>query len=119
MKLLRKIKEYFKSKFIQNEWKDITTAPKDGSIIEIQNNWTLAPWYTLSIWNNDCESWQNLENGKVINSFHINGGHLKWREFKGNILRYKDPTNGEQFKPNYAFNIWKRNRNKVWIRGIL
>ena len=31
-------------------WRPINTAPRDGTVIEIKNNYGLAPWYDLFRW---------------------------------------------------------------------
>lgn len=81
-------------------WNDITAAPRDGTPIEIQNNWGVAAHYGVCKWVQG-RGWVYL---KDENMGMGDGAHLSWRPFTGNATSYVDPTNGAQDTPEY----WRR-----------
>ena len=94
--------------FIQNPcryntpsgWRDIKDAPKDGTVIEIQNNWGVAPWFMLSRW--EAGKWRAANNSN--SAMADEGPHLSWRPYDGQVGQYCDPTGGAQYTMSY----WQR-----------
>lgn len=96
-----------------DEWQSMTTAPRDGSTIEIQNNYGVMPWYGIFRWaetdygpgawcSGGCQSheWQSADR---LGSSLMPGDEssLKWRPYTGSIQRYVDPTSGAQTTVGY------------------
>ena len=79
------------------KWQPIVTAPRDGTVIEIQNNWGVAPTFGLSKWVSK-RGWVDATNE---NSGTMDGEHLTWRPFDGDPTAYVDPTNGAQNTQEY------------------
>ena len=80
-----------------NDWRNILSAPRDGTPIEIRNTWGIAPHYGLCKW--------VLGQGWVYandpSASMIDGPHLDWREYAGKPEDYVDPTNGRQETVEY------------------
>lgn len=74
-------------------WNDIRDAPRDGTPIEIQNNWGVAPHFGVCRWDEKWSSWQYVDRP---NSGMSDGPHLSWRPYNGNAANYVDPTGGAQ-----------------------
>lgn len=80
-----------------SNWKDITSAPRDGTPIELENCYGIRPTYSLCKWIQG-QGW-----------IHVNdechgvgdGPWLRWREYKGDPSAYVDPTNGAQETMSY------------------
>ncbi|KKM22606.1 hypothetical protein LCGC14_1623560 [marine sediment metagenome] len=84
-----------------SEWRDITEAPRDGTVIEIQNNYGVAPTFRLSKWVS-ARGWVDATDENMGTS---DGPHLSWRPFDGDPTVYVDPTGGAQ------------NTNEYWLRA--
>ena len=81
----------------QDRWRDITSAPRDGTVIEIQNNWGVAPSFGIYKWV-DATGWVNARD----DNFGVgDGAHLSWRPFEGEASDYVDPTKGAQDTREY------------------
>ena len=77
-------------------WKPISTAPMDGTVIELKNNYGLVPTYSLS--KRVENSWQNA---KDPSSSIMDHPSHQWREYNGDESSYVDPTGGMQNDVNY------------------
>ncbi len=88
---------------VSNEWRNITEAPRDGSVIEIQNNYGIAPWYGIFKWVNERGWVDATDDNMGLGS--DDGDHLSWRPFDGSPPSYVDPTNGAQ------------DTNEYWLRA--
>ena len=87
-------KPYFRCTGISTDedWKDIETAPRDGTPVELENCYGIRPTYSLCKWVND-QGWIYVsDEGRGVD----NGPWLRWREYKGSASEYIDPTNGVQ-----------------------
>ena len=80
-------------------WNNIQDAPRDGTTIEIQNNWGVAAHYGICKWS--CGGWVYVHDELMGMS---DGPHLSWRPYSGGAADYIDPTNGEQNTDEY----WRR-----------
>lgn len=78
-------------------WNNITEAPRDGTVIEIQNNYGIAPTYSICKWVSG-RGWQNAVNES---SGVSDGPHLSWRPYVGAVDSYIDPTGGAQETREY------------------
>lgn len=81
-----------------NGWQSMSTAPKDGTQVEICCTYGVAPWYGVYSWKNGRWSEVN-DNSKGLtedNSFH-------WRPYSNGKCpaEYIDPTGGAQNTRNY------------------
>lgn len=81
-------------------WDPINTAPRDGTIIEVQCNYGVAPWFGLYRWEDGGSGARWWEVGGFDSSF-TEGGSFSWRPYTGDPERYIDPTGGEQDTRNY------------------
>lgn len=87
-------------------WNDITTAPRDGTPIELQNNWGVAPHYGVCAWTvpkrgRGQPRWHYVNDPQEKSM--SDGPHLSWRPYAG-ASTYVDPTGGAQNTPAYWLN---------------
>lgn len=101
---------------VQGQWSPMSTAPRDGTVIEIMNNYGVAPTYGLYRWTKE-ETYVNLfgKTGETItkrgtgrwasvdkpgHGFGVAENYFSWRPYDiaafNNSGRYNDPTNGAQ-----------------------
>lgn len=84
-------------------WKDIETAPRDGTVIELENCYGIRPFYSLCRW---VENRWGFSSGGWIkaddeNSGTSDGPWLRWRKYEGDPRTYIDPTRGAQVTMEY------------------
>jgi hypothetical protein len=100
-------------------WLPMSSAPRDGTVIELRCTYGVAPWYGLHRWTReqgsispdggigvfmaDTSRWV-----AVPDSSHSldDEQHLSWRPYAGKIEDYRDPTNGRQ------------NTSRYWREGV-
>ena len=98
-------------------WRSMTTAPGDGTIVELKNTFGVAPWYGIYKWTDEMQS---RENDWSLTAFKLQKPtwadmrqpgisiseeeRLQWRPFTGIAGGYVDPTGGAQDTPLY----WRR-----------
>lgn len=99
-------------------WQPISSAPREGTIIETKNSYGVAPTYCLARWTAEVSclafvqqedgstkqerttyignspSWQRADSQDGGNP--MDGPHLTWRPYKGDPAAYVDPTGGLQ-----------------------
>lgn len=75
---------------------DWSKAPRDGSIVEIESNAGIRPWYDLYRW--DGSAWASAT---IPSTFISSEARAGWRPFTGDPAHYIDPTNGFQFDGAY------------------
>lgn len=86
---------------MQSDWRPIDSAPRDGTWIELKNNYGLMPTYSLSRWAQwfgDRCAWVHSDDPNVSND---DGPFLEWRPYHGDPASYVDPTNGRQRTDEY------------------
>jgi hypothetical protein len=71
-------------------------APRDGTIIEIENNAGSHPWYDIYCWQ-DGQGWINVRDSS--RSLASAERHLRWRPYEGEIAGYVDPTKDTHVTP--------------------
>lgn len=81
-------------------WNDIATAPRDGTVIEIRNDYGIAPWYGIYKWA-DGRGWVDATDDRKGTA---DGEFLSWRHYNRTVADYVDPTNGAQMSKSY----WRR-----------
>jgi hypothetical protein len=81
-------------------WKPLSTAPKDGSVVEILETRGYAPMYGLFRWGDfgGMQSWVSV---KESNIGHSDTACAFWRPYTGNPRTYVDPTGGRQNTTKY------------------
>lgn len=92
-------------------WQEMSSAPRDGTWIEVKNTYGVAPSYGLARWTDEGmahgpdglvpykrrePAWDDGEGGG-----YMDGEHLHWRPYDGNPKTYIDPTGGLQNSPAY------------------
>lgn len=89
-------------------WSDMTSAPTDGTVIEIQNNYGIAPCFGL--YKRQDEKWIDVVASHQNSTMYISEGDIiafSCRPYTGTVEDYVDPTFGEQDKPEYWRNAVK------------
>lgn len=95
-----------------NGWRTMDSAPRDGSYVELECRYGVAPWYCIARWTDEVvssdqnglrhtwkqheKSWQKPEGGGPFSE-----GSLRWRPYNGEVSAYSDPTGGAQDSPAY------------------
>ena len=87
-------------------WHDMSSAPKDGSTIEIEMRWGAKPWRGLFRWNDtsvrEIDPSERIP-GEDLGATgwsgvpHASRGILSayaWRAFQGDPTKYEDPYSG-------------------------
>lgn len=75
-----------------SDWKDIESAPRDGTPVELENCYGTRPTYRLCKWV-DGEGWRDVNDElRGVGD----GPWLRWREYSNSTSDYADPTNGAQ-----------------------
>ena len=97
------------------DWLPMTTAPHDGTTIEIRCTYGVAPWFGLFKWTTEFTTtqdgkiftfqgagqWRGAEPGKENLGIGDEGSDFTWRPYHGNASAYHDPTGGIQNDPAY------------------
>ncbi len=79
-----------------NDWKPASTAPRDGTVVEMAETYGTAPWYGVFKYVNGHWQKANSPNEGVSED-----ECLFWRPYKSNVAAYKDPTGGAQNTVKY------------------
>lgn len=79
-------------------WQPMASAPHDGTVVEVRNNYGVAPWYGLYRWAvsefDNTGHWFNAK--QASHFFDHESDTLMWRPYKGDVTAYVDPTGGAQ-----------------------
>jgi hypothetical protein len=77
-------------------WRPASSAPRDGTIVEMMQTFGTAPWYGRFRWTKNTRdaqpSWRNVDD---LNGGVTENACLFWRPYKGKG-KYVDPTGGVQ-----------------------
>lgn len=85
-----------RSSALSSGWQSMSSAPRDGSIIELRCDYGIAPWFGLFRW--DGERWSNaIRDGSSVSGEDT----LTWRHTTAFTSNYVDPTGGQQDDPHY------------------
>lgn len=79
-------------------WQPVSTAPRDGTTVEMLETFGVAPWYGLFKWTKD-DGWMRADGSSqgVMENYC-----LFWRPYKpAPTTPYVDPTGGAQDKVAY------------------
>jgi len=79
-------------------YQSMCTAPRDGTVIEIEISAGFMPWYGIFQWDSNRHRW-NKANGP--SSLIESETHYKWRPYSGDTDNYVDPTGGAQNSYRY------------------
>lgn len=77
----------------QNDWRPITEAPRNGTVIEIRCTYGVAPWFGLYRWITPPGRWAKVGDD---NFGFSEGPSFSWRPYHGVATEYVDPTGGAQ-----------------------
>lgn len=82
------------------DWRPISAAPRDGTVIETLETYGIAPTYGLFKWGDlgGRKGWVSPTNHR---QGHVESACLFWRPYHGDVSRYRDPTNGAQYGVEY------------------
>jgi hypothetical protein len=98
------------------EWQHMSTAPRDGTVVELMCTYGVAPWYGIYRWTDEgyIRGKNGLEPYKHSKPQWISvlpgrgspfdESSLKWRPYTGEASNYVDPTGGQQDDMAY----WRR-----------
>lgn len=78
-------------------WQKMDSAPRNGTVVELRNNYGVVPWYSISRWGNEC-TWSDVTRE---GHYQDDNKNLMWRPFAGRAEEYVDPTNGMQNEAAY------------------
>ena len=73
-------------------WKPATSAPHDGTVVEMLETFSATPWYGLFKWSKDQSgeaSWTNADNPQ---QGVVEDTCLYWRPYKDTGKPYVDPS---------------------------
>jgi hypothetical protein len=98
-----------------SDWGPMSTAPKDGTIIEIRCTYGVAPWYGLFRWSNTVDfghgaglsnsaAWRGVPDSRQ--GIASEDATFSWRPYYGQPGQYDDPTHGAQ------------NTREYWLRAV-
>lgn len=88
------------------DWQPMSSAPRDGTWVELKCSYGVAPWYCVARWTNEDiaigrdgpvkitnaePAWREPEGGGPFSE-----GSLEWRPYRGEPEEYSDPTGGLQ-----------------------
>lgn len=79
------------------DWRSIDTVPRDGTLVELRNNYGVLPTYSLCRWMDG--RWKNAHPAQ--GGGPIDGAYLQWRPYDGDLANYVDPTGGVQWNAAY------------------
>lgn len=104
---------------INEEWKPIQDAPRDGTVIEVLETYGIAPWYGIYKWvelagpysddRTPRGHWMSAEND---HTGVIENPCLFWRSYN-KTGKYIDPTNGAQDTVEYQCQYMHRPYDKA------
>lgn len=77
---------------LSSQWKPLSTAPHDGTVVEILNTYGIAPTYGLFKYDAKLH-WIQVD---VKDRGLSDGNCMYWRSYAGAIDKYVDPTGGKQ-----------------------
>ena len=77
---------------LSSKWKPLSTAPHDGTVVEILNTYGIAPTYGLFKYDAKLQ-WVQVD---VKDRGLSDGNCMYWRSYTGAIDKYVDPTGGKQ-----------------------
>jgi hypothetical protein len=99
-------------RFAMSAWQPIVSAARDGTVIEIKNDYGIAPWYGLHKW----VSGRGWVSATDESSECGDGPWLTWRPYEGDPAQYTDPTNGAQESKEY----WQAasGKNGGWVGDL-
>lgn len=97
-------------------WQSMATAPRDGTVVEIQCRYGIRPWYDLMRWTATKEI-VNLATNMPAGTVQLpspewssvtkpgiglmSEERVQWRPYTGDPQHYRDPTNGAQETADY------------------
>jgi hypothetical protein len=94
-------------------WQAMFSAPRDGTVIELRNDYGVASSFGLAKWTDQLKSmdgssqitnshpvWEFVDKLQA-NNFMDGDNSLSWRPYHGEISAYVDPTCGFQEDPKY------------------
>ena len=91
--------------FSGSGWQLLSTAPREGSVIESLNAYGVAPTYALITYNKTEYSWVFVDQQYILHSGKgaglANSVCQFWRPYTGDPAKYVDPTHGQQWKTAY------------------
>jgi hypothetical protein len=108
-------------------WKPLTTAPHDGTVVEVLNTYGIAPTYSLmkftrehpaesdwtqKPWKSENPEWVEIAPQPNNNEAIMGTECFYWRPYKGDPKKYVDPTNGAQMSIAYWCLAMHRPYNK-------
>ena len=103
----------------QDGWTPISTAPKDGTVIEVRCTFGVAPWYGLYFWKKEIffnnagrHEGRWCKSGDENRGFDPDDRFFSWRNTNQTSTQYVDPTGGAQNTEEY----WRRACGFRWTR---
>lgn len=95
------------------DWRPISSAPHDGTVIEVRCTYGVAPWYGIYRWtdtrklrdqNGQESEWKSEPSWVKVSdesSGFIEDSTFTWRPYSGRVSSYVDPTGGAQNSAAY------------------
>lgn len=87
----------------ESSWLPMSSAPRDGTVVELRNSFGIAPWYGLFRWIADDirPSWRSAADPRSGIADCVSDFQLAWRPTTQSPDEYVDPTNGAQDTRDY------------------
>ncbi len=87
-----------------NGWQSMASAPRDGTVIEIRNDYGVMSSYGLYRWSSDGIPWLSATQ-PMTGYGHDMEQHLRWRAYSGDPTSYDEGRSGVTLMPGESMTL--------------